>query len=62
MFVVGDDDGDADNLAPLRRHRPSTERGAPHVDTRNRTVDEDCWTFECKGDLTPVRERRKANI
>lgn len=57
MFVVGDDDGD--RIISLSYE----DIVAVHCTSGLRTstlelvtVDEDRWAFECKGDLTPVRE------
>ncbi|MHC3379565.1 hypothetical protein [Haloarcula sp. H-GB5] len=57
MFVVGDDDGDQTISLPYEdivAVRCTSELRTSTLEIV--TVDEDHWAFECKGDLTPVRE------
>ena len=57
MFVVGDDDGDRTISLPYEDIVAVRCTSGLRTSTLEIvTVDEDCWAFECKGDLTPVRE------
>ncbi|EMA34959.1 hypothetical protein [Haloarcula japonica] len=57
VFVVGDDDGDRTISLPYEDIVAVDCTSGLRTSTLElATVDEDRWAFECKGDLTPVRE------
>ncbi|WP_058993248.1 hypothetical protein [Haloarcula sp. CBA1127] len=57
VFVVGDDDGDRTISLPYEDIVAVRCTSGLRTSTLEIvTVDEDRWAFECKGDLTPVRE------